>query len=72
MKIIQASIDGVKGNPETKDYFVDIYWENEEGEFGHIWIYSSGEKPVIDSEHMSRDFVKQVFEKLVDDATFEI
>jgi hypothetical protein len=69
MKITHVEIYGVKNIPETDDNYIDIYWENDEEEFGHISLYSSFDgKIVIDSEYMSREFVEQVFKKLVTDA----
>jgi hypothetical protein len=69
MEITKVHINGVKHNPKTMDDYIDIYWQNEELEFGHIGLYSSFDgKIVIDSEYMRKEFIKQVFEKLIDDA----
>ena len=39
----------------------DIYWEDEELGFGHIYLYTdSMEKVVIDSETMGKDFIKKI------------
>ncbi len=71
MKITEVTIYGVKESPMTGEDFVDIYWENDEGEFGHIDLHSSDGDLEIDSEHMGREFVKQVFNKLIDSATLK-
>jgi hypothetical protein len=69
--IIYATIDGVK-ETSIESCFIDIYWEDEEGEFGHIYLYSSvGEELQIDTEHTGKEFVKKVFNKLVDNATLK-
>lgn len=69
--IIDAIIYGVKETPKEGG-FIDIYWENEDAEFGHIWLYSSADGELqIDSEHMGKEFVKKVFNKLVDNATLK-
>jgi hypothetical protein len=66
--IIDASINGVKETPK-RGGFIDIYWEDECGEFGHILLYSSADGELqIDSEHMGKEFIKKVFNKLVDNA----
>ena len=69
--ITYATINGVK-ETSIESGFIDIYWEDGEGEFGHIYLYSSvGEELQIDSEHMEKEFVKKVFNKLVDSATLK-
>lgn len=69
--ITYATINGVK-ETSIESGFIDIYWESEEGEFGHIYLYSStGEELQIDSEHTGKDFIKKVFNKLIDNATLK-
>lgn len=71
--IIDASIYGIKETYKG-DGFIDIYWENNDmefgnGEFGHIYLYFSADGELqIDSEHMGKEFVKEVFNKLVNSA----
>ena len=48
-----------------------IFWQKDDGQFGHIdikqSIFRDGSKQIfIDSEMMSREFVKDVLMKLVD------
>jgi hypothetical protein len=69
--ITYATINGIK-ETSIESGFIDIYWEDEGGEFGHIYLHSSvGEELQIDSEHMGKDFIKKVFNKLIDNATLK-
>ena len=57
---------------ETKVNFYDaivIEWHSADGQFGHIYVSTNDEgNAVIDSEYMSREFVKKVLCNLVDTA----
>jgi len=69
--IIDVGIDGVTKTPNNGG-FIDVYWEDDDGEFGHIYLYSSVDGEVqIDSEHMGKEFIKKVFNKLVDNAVLK-
>jgi hypothetical protein len=41
------------------------------GEFGEVTIVLGSEKLKIDSEYMSKDFVKSLLNQMVDEAEFE-
>lgn len=60
---MKAIIDSMKN-------IVDVYWEDDNMFFGHIYLFTNGlnDKVQIDSEYMGKDFVKKVLCQLVDDA----
>jgi hypothetical protein len=50
---------------------ITIQWSSQSLGFGEVIISKDEQQEVtIDSEHMSRDFVKALFIKLADDASF--
>ncbi len=50
-----------------------LTWEDDAGYFGQVRFSTAevGNHTVIDSENMSKDFIKKVLAKLVDDAEME-
>ena len=67
--ITSTTIGGIYGNEEEMGF--RISWWGDQG-FGQIGIRKFIHSDVIniDSETMSREFVKEVFAKLVDDAQY--
>jgi hypothetical protein len=71
MKIDNVIIDKATELLSQQGSIIDIYWEGE-GEFGHIYLYSYNDGRLeLDSEHMGKEFVKQVFNKLIENAEME-
>ena len=57
----------------TRDDFVRLEWEDDQGFFGQIDFHMDFRGDwAIDSENMSKDFVKAVLCKMVDDAELEL
>jgi hypothetical protein len=66
--ITYAIIDDVK---ETSNggSTIDIYWEDNDKGFGHIYLYYHHNKELqIDTEYMGKEFTKKVFNKLINSA----
>jgi hypothetical protein len=63
--IKEVGIAGVFG--DESQFGFKLYWNNKKGEFGEIAFLQSA-TIVIDSETMSKKFVKKVLCKMVDDA----
>lgn len=58
----------------TEDYregLIDIGWQTKSAGFGHLSFDNKDGKIHCSSETMGRKFVKEVLNKLVDDAIFE-
>lgn len=66
VEIYAVEFDGVKQEGSLK--YIDIAWSGNIG-FGHIYLYTdSSGKLKLATEHMNKEFVKMVLEKLVDEA----
>ncbi len=65
---MEVDIFGVSGTPDMIRFTLN--WDDPERGFGQIEFrkYSDKESVVIDSELMSRDFIKSVLNALVDKA----
>jgi len=50
-----------------------LTWEEDSGYFGQMRfsVAEAGNRTIIDSENMSKEFIKKVLTKLVDDAELE-
>jgi hypothetical protein len=66
MEINNVEILGVKEKDENAG-LLRIEWQYEKG-FGVLNLFINNGKVEIDSEFMSKDFVKQILCKLVDEA----
>lgn len=55
---------------DYKEGDIDISWQADYG-FGHIAFEKDGDKTICHNESMSKDFVKAVLCKLVDDSVFD-
>lgn len=63
--VTAATLKSTGGYPA----FFCIAWETKSAGFGELTFYLRGNKLIMDSEAMSREFVMAVFAKLVDQAT---
>lgn len=66
MKVVDIELDGHRTFAKLL-----ILWHDNEGHFGEIGIRTEKDKVYINSECMSREFVKDVLNKLVDVAIFD-
>ena len=65
--ITNATVGGIYSNEEEMGFRINWWGSNGFGQIG-IWKFINSGVINIDSETMSKEFVKEVFAKLVDDA----
>jgi hypothetical protein len=65
-KITRAWVKGVSANGEHMS--VNIGWVTKEHGFGVITFVTAGPRLIIHTETLSKDFVKRVLDKFIDDA----